>query len=119
MIMDVKGLATKEELHMSLEKMVAKTELPKNVKRFAKFNKTLQLVFTDDDTMDCHIVFHDGGTTISEGVDETAELKIITTTEIIMAIIDGSQSPARAFMSGKVKANGPMNDLMKLQVLMK
>ena len=117
--MDVKSLPTKEELHLSLQKMVAKTELPQNTKRFAKFNKTLQLIFTDDDTLECHIVFHNGGATIIDGVDESAELKITTTTEIIMALIDGAQSPTRAFVSGKVKATGPMNDLMKLQVLMK
>lgn len=99
--------------------MIAKVELPQNKKRFAKYNKTLQLSFKDNPKLDCYIVFQDGVASIMDGVIETAELKITTTTEVIMAIIDGTQSPTRAFMSGKVKASGPMNDLMKLQALMK
>ncbi|MFW9980456.1 MAG: SCP2 sterol-binding domain-containing protein [Candidatus Thorarchaeota archaeon] len=112
-------MPAKDELHLSLEKMIAKIELPQNKKRFAKYNKTLQLSFKDNPELDCYIIFKDGIASIIDGVFETADLKITTTTETIMAIIDGTQSPTRAFMSGKVKATGPMNDLMKLQVLMK
>ncbi|MFW9794829.1 MAG: SCP2 sterol-binding domain-containing protein, partial [Candidatus Thorarchaeota archaeon] len=57
--------------------------------------------------------------TIIDGVAETAELVITTTTDAIMDIINGELSPTRAFMGGKVKAKGPMNDLIKLQALMK
>lgn len=116
---DVKASPTREELLTSLEKMVGKIELPKNKKRFANYNKTLQFEFTDDGGAVCHIVFQEGTATIVNGVDETAELKITTTTEVIIAIVDGTLSPTRAFVSGKVKAKGPMNDLMKLQALMK
>lgn len=112
-------MPTKDEVKSSLEKMVKKIEDPKLQTRFANFNKTLQFEFTDDDDAVCHIVFKEGTAAIVDGVDETAELVITTTTETIMAIIDGSASPTRAFMSGKVKAKGPMNDLMKLQKLMK
>jgi putative sterol carrier protein len=112
-------LPPKDVLKSSLEKMVGKIEDPKLKKRFAKFNKTLQLEFTDDVDAVCHIVFKDGTATIVDGVAESAELLITTTTETIMGIMDGSVSPTRAFMGGKVKAKGPMNDLMKLQALMK
>ena len=118
-IRNVKGLTSKEDLLSSLETMVAKIELPINQKKFAKFNKILQLEFTDDKSMNCYIVFKEGSASISDGGFQEAELKIITTTEIIMAVIDGSQSPIRAFVSGKIRAQGPMNDLIKLQALMK
>ena len=113
------GLSSKKELLRSLEIMVSNIEIPKNLKKFSKFNKTLQLRFTDDESMNCYIVFKEGTALISDGVQEDAELEISTTTETIMAVIDGSQSPTRAFVSGKIKAQGPMNDLMKLQALMK
>jgi len=116
---DVNESPTKEELMKSLEKMVGKIELPKNKKRFANYNRTLQLEFTDNSDVVCHIVFNEGTATIVDGVDENADLMIITTTETIMAILDGRLSPTRAFIAGKVKANGPPNDLMKLQALMK
>lgn len=110
---------TNEELLEALEKMIGKIELPKNHKRFANYNKTLQLEFTDNEDLVCHIVFKSGTATLVDGVDESAELKITTSTETILAVIEGTLSPTRAFMSGKLKAKGPPNDLMKLQALMK
>ncbi len=110
---------TKDEVTASLEKMVGKMDDPKYKSRYANFNKTLQFNFTDNEEAVCHIVFHEGTAKIVDGVDETAELVITTTTDAIMAIMDGSLSPTRAFMGGRVKAKGPMNDLIKLQALMK
>ncbi len=112
-------MPTKQVLRESLEKMVGKIELPKNKKRFASYNKTLQLEFTDDKDAACYITFHEGTASINDGIDESAEMVITTTTETIIAIIDGTLGPTRAFMAGKVKAKGPMNDLIKLQALMK
>lgn len=112
-------MPTKEELVASLEKMVGNIELPKNKKRFANYSKTLQFDFTDNSDAICYITFQKGKATIVDGVDENADLMITTTTEVIWAIMNGTQSPTRAFMSGKIKATGPMNDLMKLQALMK
>jgi len=99
--------------------MVAKMDDPKYKSRYANFNKTLQFHFTDSEEANCHIVFHEGTAKIVDGVNETAELVITTTTDAIMAIMDGTLSPTRAFMGGRVKAKGPMNDLIKLQALMK
>lgn len=112
-------MATKDEIMKSLEKMVGKIDDPKNQSRFADFNRTLQFHFTDNEEAVCHIVFKEGTATITDGVEISAELVITTTTEAIMAIMDGSLSATRAFMGGKIKAKGPMNDLIKLQALMK
>ncbi len=110
---------TKDDVMSSLAKMVGKLEDPKYQSRFADYNKTLQFIFTDNEEATCYIVFEGGSATINDGIAEGAELEITTTTEAIMAIMDGTLSPTRAFMGGKVKAKGPMNDLMKLQALMK
>ena len=112
-------LPTKEELKQSLEQMVGKIEMPRNKKRFANYDKTLQLIFTDNHDADCYILFNKGTATITDGIDESAELKITTTIETIMDVVNGTLSPSRAFMTGKLKAKGPPNDLMKLQALMK
>jgi putative sterol carrier protein len=116
---DVTISPTADKLIASLEKMVERIELPKNKKRFANYNKTLQLEFTDNRDLLCHILFNEGTATIVDGVDENAELMITTTMETLMAILNGELSPTRAFVAGKVKAKGPPNDLMKLQALMK
>lgn len=118
-IKEVYKVPTKEELRISLEKMIGKMDDPKYKSRYADFNKTLQFEFTDNEEATCHIVFKEGTATIIDGVAETAELVITTTTDAIMEIIAGSLSPTRAFMGGRVKAKGPMNDLIKLQALMK
>jgi len=110
---------SKDEIVASLEKMISKMETPKNKKRFASFKKTLQFRFTDSEEAGCHIVFDSGTAKIVDGVAEDAELEIACTTEVIMALMDGSLGATRAFMGGKIKAKGPMNDLMKLQALMK
>ncbi|MFW9786064.1 MAG: SCP2 sterol-binding domain-containing protein [Candidatus Thorarchaeota archaeon] len=112
-------MPTKDELKASLEKMVEKMDDEKYKARYADFNRTLQFQFTDNENAICHIIFKDGTATIVDGVDESAELVITTTTDAIMDIIAGELSPTRAFMGGKVKAKGPMNDLIKLQALMK
>lgn len=112
-------MPTKEELTSSLSKMVSRMEDPKYKERFADFNRTLQFHFTDDENATCHIVFEGGTATLKDGLADNPELEITTTTEAIMGIMDGSLSPTRAFMGGKVKAKGAMKDLLKLQALMK
>ncbi|MFX1535439.1 MAG: SCP2 sterol-binding domain-containing protein [Promethearchaeota archaeon] len=110
---------TKEELMASLTKMTNKMEDPKYKTRFADFNKILQFNFTDEENFDCYIVFQGGTATIKEGKADTPDLEITTATTTIMGIMSGEISPTRAFMGGKLKAKGPMNDMMKLQALMK
>ncbi|MFW9806383.1 MAG: SCP2 sterol-binding domain-containing protein [Candidatus Thorarchaeota archaeon] len=112
-------MPTSEELVASLEKMVGKIELPKNKKRFENYNKILQIEFTNDSESICHIVFYNGNATIIDGIEEAADMTITTTTDVLMDVINGTVSPTRAFMSGKIKAKGPLPDLMKLQALLK
>lgn len=114
-----KKMPSKDELRKSLEKMIGKMEDPKYKSRYADFNRTLQFEFTDNEDAICYIVFKEGTAKIVDGLAESAELVITTTTDAIMDIIAGNLSPTRAFMGGKVKAKGPMNDLIKLQALMK
>ncbi len=110
---------SRHEVMVSIEKMVGKMADPKYKARYADYKKTLQFIFTDDETAICHIIFEGGSATIVEGQADEPELLITTTTETLMAIMNGSLSPTRAFISGKIKTKGPINDLLKLQVLMK
>ncbi|MFW9777915.1 MAG: SCP2 sterol-binding domain-containing protein [Candidatus Heimdallarchaeota archaeon] len=111
--------ASKQEVMDSLAKMTSKMDDPKYQSRFADFNKTLQFSFTDLEDANCHIVFQGGTASIQEGIADNADLGITTTTDTIMGVMAGEISPTRAFMGGKIKAKGPMNDLLKLQALMK
>ncbi|MDF1539515.1 MAG: SCP2 sterol-binding domain-containing protein [Candidatus Thorarchaeota archaeon] len=69
--------------------------------------------------LDVTLVFKDGTATVTEGTHGAPDMKIVTDTKTILGILDGSLSAMRSFMGGKIKADGPARDLMKLQHLLK
>ncbi len=108
---------TNEELVKGIKKMVSKLEDPAYQDRFKDFDKTLQFNFIDTDNY--YLVFKNAKCEINEGDIEDADMTITTNSEVIIDIMDGELSPTKAFMGGKIKAKGPMNDMLKLQMLMK
>jgi len=106
-----------EELVEGIKKMVSKLDDPAYQERFADFNKTLQFNFTD--TNNYYLVFKDAKCEIKEGESEDPDITITTQSEVIIDIMDGELSPTKAFMGGKLKAKGPMSDMLKMQMLMK
>ncbi|MGY5854031.1 MAG: SCP2 sterol-binding domain-containing protein, partial [Candidatus Thorarchaeota archaeon] len=77
-----------------------------------------QMTYKDLD-LQVSIQFEDGRATVSEGASENPDMTVTTDSKTILSILDGSLSAMRAFMSGKIKADGPARDLMKLQHLLK
>ena len=108
---------TDEELVEGIKKMVSKLEDPAYQERFKDFEKTLQFNFTD--TNNYYLVFKDAKCEIKEGDVEEPDITITTQSEVIIDIMDGELSPTKAFMGGKLKAKGPMKDMLKMQMLMK
>jgi len=58
----------------------------------------------------------DAGVTVSEGLQD-ADATISTSDEVFMKLVDGSQNPTAAYMSGKLKLRGNIGAAMKLQKL--
>ena len=106
-----------EELVEGIKKMVSKLDDPAYQERFSDFDRTLQFNFTD--TNNYYLVFKDAKCEIKEGDTEEPNITITTQSEVIIDIMDGELSPTKAFMGGKLKAKGPMNDMLKMQMLMK
>jgi putative sterol carrier protein len=106
-----------EELVEGIKKMVSKLEDPAYQERFKDFDRTLQFNFTDTDNY--YLVFKDAKCEIKEGDIEEPNITITTQSEVIIDIMDGELSPTKAFMGGKLKAKGPMKDMLKMQMLMK
>ncbi len=106
-----------EDLVEGIKKMVSKLDDPSYAERFADFNKTLQFNFTDTDNY--YLIFKDAKCEIKEGDIENPDITITTASEVIIDIMDGELSPTKAFMGGKLKAKGPMKDMLKMQMLMK
>jgi putative sterol carrier protein len=111
-------MVTQEELLTAIRNMIAKAEDPKMQKRFVNFNRSLLMAF-EDLGMDIAVVFVEGKGTVERGAIESPDMTIRTDSKTIIDILDGSLSAVRAFMSGKIKADGPARDLMKLQHLLK
>jgi len=97
---------------------VNRVEEPKNQKRFQNYEKIMMMTYKDID-LDVTIEFKDGKAVVMEGTHDSPDMKIITDTMTILGILDGSKSAMRSFMGGKIKADGPARDLMKLQHLLK
>jgi putative sterol carrier protein len=55
--------------------------------------------------------------TVTEGGSESADATIKTNAEVFDRIVSGDQNPAMAYMTGKVKVDGDLGAVMKLQKL--
>ncbi len=106
-----------EELIEGIKKMVSKLDDPDMAERFEGFEKTLQFHFND--TENYYLVFKESKCEIKEGETDDPDITIITDSQVIIDIMNAELSPTKAFMGGKLKAKGPMNDMLKLQMLMK
>ncbi len=111
-------LTSEDEILEAIQNMVKKAEEPKMQKRFSNYNKTLLMSFEDLD-IDLTVSFVDGKGTVEKGGIPEPNMTIKTDSSTILDILSGNLSAMRAFMSGKIKANGPARDLMKLQHLLK
>jgi putative sterol carrier protein len=61
---------------------------------------------------------HDGTVAVTEGGTENgADATIRTSSEVFERLISGRQNPTTAYMSGKVKVDGDLGAVLKLQRL--
>jgi len=98
--------------------MIDRAKDPKTQKHFVNYTKSLLMSF-DDLGKDIAIIFENGKATVEMRTIENPNMTIKTDSKTIIDIIAGNLSAMRAFMSGKIKADGPAKDLMKLQRLLK
>ena len=61
------------------------------------------------------IAIHACAVTVTEGGSEPADATIRTSGEVFDRIVSGDQNPAMAYMTGKVKVDGDLGAVMKLQ----
>jgi len=116
--LEVMQLTSDEEIIEAILKMVKKAEEPKMQKRFSNYSKTLLMSF-EDLGIDLTVSFADGIGTVEMGGISEPNMTVKTDSRTILDILNGNLSAMRAFMSGKIKADGSARDLMKLQHLLK
>jgi putative sterol carrier protein len=98
--------------------MVKKAEDPKQQARFKRYTRTLLMRFSDLG-IEFAIDFNDGKASVTEGGLEKPDMTVTSDSQTIIGILNGELSAMRAFMSGRIKADGAARDLMKLQHLLK
>jgi putative sterol carrier protein len=60
----------------------------------------------------------DGAINVNDGADPGASATIKMTAADYVAMMSGNLNPMMAFMSGKIKVEGDLNTVMKLQSIM-
>lgn len=101
-----------------LEKIRAKFDDPITQEKMKGFTKTLQFVFTDLGKTYVMSI-QDGRTaTLEENKLEKPDVQITWSSDTFTGIQDKTVNATTAFMSGKLKVKGAMDDLMKLQKIM-
>ncbi len=86
-------------------------------KEFLNFKRDVLFDFTDIGKQ-YTLRFANGNVEIIAGKFVKPQVEITTTTEVIAGIIDKKTNPVVAYVSRKIKVNGEMQDLLKLQKLM-
>lgn len=80
------------------------------------WNADIQFRFANDSGEDCWFVsVADGGINAGEGTVEQPTATILTGAETWIGMTMGSVDPMQAFMTGKLRIEGNMGDVMKLQ----
>ncbi|MFW9849642.1 MAG: SCP2 sterol-binding domain-containing protein [Candidatus Thorarchaeota archaeon] len=109
---------TKERILEELRKLKSKFDDPKIQRRFKDYNKTLQFKFPD---LDLEVFMQIGDASVDAigvGIVPDAELGVTMDSSVFFGILDKTESPMAAYSSGKLKTEGEVPDLLKLQKLM-
>lgn len=72
-----------------------------------QYDGTAKFVIEDEGS----VMIDDSG---ARAADEEADVTLTSDTETFRAILEGSENPTAAFMSGKLKVDGDMGQAMKL-----
>ncbi len=83
--------------------------------RLAGIDQTFRFEIEGEGTW--HVAVRDGKVTVTEGGEAPADATIATSGDVFERIVSGEQNPAMAYMSGKVKVDGDLGAVMKLQRL--
>ena len=111
-------MATQQELHEAVKQWTVKLDDPVIKEKFAGFDKTLQLNFTDQ-PFNIRLIFAQQACTLEDGPVDNPDIVKTAATDTIMGITQKKIKPMTAFMTGKIKAKGNMGDMLKVQLLMK
>jgi putative sterol carrier protein len=86
--------------------------------KLAGINATVVFDLSGDNGGQWTLKVADGAANVTEGADPSASATIKMSDTDYVAMTSGSLNPMMAFMSGKIKVEGDLNTVMKLQSIM-
>ncbi len=86
--------------------------------KIAGMNATVVFDLSGDNGGQWTLKIVDGAANVSDGADPGAAATIKMSDTDYVAMTSGSLNPMMAFMSGKIKVEGDLNTVMKLQSIM-
>jgi putative sterol carrier protein len=101
-----------------LEQLCARFAQPEMQAAFRGFTKTMQFTFPDlrrDFTLS---IAEDGSATLAEQTVSQPNVKVTTSSDTLAGIVDRTVNPIQAYITGKLKVAGQMEDLLRLQKLL-
>jgi putative sterol carrier protein len=81
--------------------------------RLTGIDQSFRFEIADEGTW--HVALHDGTVTVTEGGTASADATIRTSAEVFERIVSGKQNAVMAYMTGKVKVDGDLGAVTKLQ----
>jgi putative sterol carrier protein len=98
-----------------LEQIRAKFDDPMMQEKMKGFTKTLQFVFSDTGKTYLMNIQDGKCQTVKEEKLEKPDIQVTWSSDTFVGIQEKKVNATTAFMSGKLKVKGSMDDLMKLQ----
>lgn len=86
--------------------------------KLAGINATVVFDLSGDNGGQWTLKVADGAAVVTEGADPSASATIKMSDTDYVAMTSGNLNPMMAFMSGKIKVEGDLNTVMKLQSIM-
>ena len=102
-----------------LERIRARFDQPETRAAFVGFARTIQFVFSDLRRNFVLNIAGDGSATLAEESLPQPDITVTTSSDTLAAILDGTVNPQLALITRKLKVSGKMEDLAKLQKLLR
>jgi len=111
-------MSSTSELPSSIAKIRDRMSKPEVEKSLKGFSKTMGFSLTDLKE-DYLLTIEDGKlASLEKKISPDANITIMVSNSLMDDILEKKTNPITAFMSGKLKAKGSMDDLLRLQQLM-
>jgi putative sterol carrier protein len=101
-----------------LEQLCARFAQPEIHSAFRGFAKTLQFMFPDLQRNFTLSIAEDGSVKLTEQTVSLPDVKVTTSSDIFAGIINHTVNPIQAYITFKLKVEGKMEDLLRLQKLL-